>query len=209
MRFCLPFAIVVFLILVAQPSAAQVKVKDLEAKAERIAAIEKQLRSLSDEITRLREEMSLSDPAAKRKGNLEKEIRDLQISIALLQSELRRLQPVEPIKTGVTVSVTLQVTTVRGRMIPQYRPYGEGATIYLLTAKDQKIVAEGKTDGSSSVTLPAPPGKYLLEVIPRLASRPGNQFEVTVEKDQVTGMAVMIRSIVLKPQDPRLQIDPR
>lgn len=191
-----PFLIVALIISVARPSAAQNKEEGATAK--RIAEIQRDIRGLEKEMARIRAEMVEPDPAGKRKAAFEKETRELQIRMAILRAELRKIQPEAPIKTGVRVHCNLEVTPVRGRMIPRFAPYGEGATIRILTPKERKILAEGKTDSSSSVTLAVPPGKYLLEVNPRFASASGPPIEVTVEKDRVTALGVIITSSVIK-----------
>jgi hypothetical protein len=208
MRFTIPILLASLLFLVPQPGAAQNK--DQEATANRIAQIQREIERLHKEMARLRNkemarlrtdmlrtDLGELEPVARRKGDLEN--LEVRLQLAMLREELQKLQPVDPIKTGIRVSCTLEVRPVRGRMIPSYSPYGEGATVRIVAARDRKIVAEGKTDESSSVTLAVPPGKYFVEIIPRLASWPfASSGEVTVEEGQIAGLAMMIHSVVLK-----------
>ena len=195
MRYGAPFCVIT-LLLVAWPSPAQDK--EAEAKAKRIAAIQARIQSLQIEISELQAERRNSDPIVRQESFLEKKIQRLQIELALLRADLRELQPVEPIKTGVSVHVTLTVTPVRGRMIPELHPYGAGATIRVLDAMGKKMVAEGKTDERSRAVVAVPPGKYVVEVLPRLGASPVNSVEVTVEKERVTPVSITVPSVRIR-----------
>jgi hypothetical protein len=81
---------------------------------------------------------------------------------------------------------------VDGAKVPQPTPY-DGATIRILSTKDKRILAEGKTDRSGGVTMAAPPGRHLLEVIPRSKGEAvQSPIEVTVENEKLTGVEITI-----------------
>jgi hypothetical protein len=111
--------------------------------------------------------------------------------------------------SGVHVSVTLQIDPVRGKTPPSItKPYGEGAIVRILDAQTKKVLAEGKTNASGHVYVPAPPGKHLLELITGPpGSGAGPPIEVTVEKDKeaAVGFLVTVRGLI--PRDPRF-VDP-
>ncbi len=199
--FLFSFLFVSLIVLLAQPSAAQNK--DAAATAE-IAEIQERLRGLDKELAHLIAELRETDPVGQRKpSGIKNELQDVQVRFALLRAELRELQPPAKsnIKTGVNVSCTLQITQVRGKMIPEFIAYGEGATIRIVAAKDKKILAEGKTDPWGEVTLAVPPGKHLLEFIPRSKFESfGPPIEVTVEKEKMTPVAVVIAANRISPQ---------
>jgi hypothetical protein len=202
MRFYFPFIIVSLIVLIAQPSAAQNK--DEEATAKRIAEIRRELRGLEKGLAQLRAEQMERDPVAQRKpSGIQGELQEAQIRIGLLRAELRTLQPPAKsnIKTGVKVSCTLQITSVRGKKIPEFTEYGEGATIRILAAKDKKILAEGTTDAWGEVVLAVPPGKHLLEFTARAKFEAvGAPIEVTVEKEKVTAVSVIIAADRIIPE---------
>lgn len=201
MRFYFPFLILSLIIVVAQPSAAQNK--DEGATAKRIAEIERESQGLQKEFAQLRVELTKPQPDARRPAEIQREIQEVLIRFAELRAEMRKLQPAAKPKTGVNVSCSLQLTPVRGRMIPlPITPYQDGATIRILAAKVKKILVEGKTDPFGHVFLAVPPGKHLVVVLLGSNTAPFMPpIEVTVEKDKESAVAFLISGVSLKPGD--------
>lgn len=112
----------------------------------------------------------------------------------------RNAPPLPADDTDVTIMMGVKVICwyqfipgVEGAKAPAPKPYESGATIRLLTLKDKKVLRQGKTTKSGQLRLAAPPGKYLLEIVPGEAGE-GVQspVEVTVRKEGLMRVEITI-----------------
>ncbi len=107
-------------------------------------------------------------------------------------------RPLEDADVGITAGVRVfccyQFSPgVEGAKLPAKKAYESGATIRLLDMQGKKVVQVGKTTKSGWLRLAAPPGKYLLEIVPAEAGE-GVQspVEVTIRKDSLTRVEITI-----------------
>jgi hypothetical protein len=98
------------------------------------------------------------------------------------------------IKTGVQGVCLLQLVPGQPDTKPPEPTGHQGATVRVLAAKGDRVLAEGKTNASGRFRIAVQPGEYRLQVVPRgLTPEAPTLTPITVQKGKLTEVKIILR----------------